>query len=146
MTTTHALLGDFFECLADLDHSIDRCVDLFAEDGVFEFPYLPAIGLPGKFEGKDAIRTVLKLVQSQVSSFSVSHIVIHDLKDPSALFVEYHTEGQTKGTGRLYAQDYVSHLVVSDGKIRLMREYLNVIASARAMLPNGLVDVPVLDN
>jgi ketosteroid isomerase-like protein len=42
----------------------------------------------------------------------------------------------------VYAQDYVSHLVVENGKIKLLREYLNIISSARALLPNGLADVP----
>jgi hypothetical protein len=29
-----------------------------------------------------------------------------------------------------------------NGKIKLLREYLNVIFTARVLLPNGLADVP----
>jgi hypothetical protein len=46
----------------------------------------------------------------------------------------------------VYAQDYVSHLVVENSKIKLLREYLNVISSARALLPKGLADVPAPAN
>jgi ketosteroid isomerase-like protein len=46
----------------------------------------------------------------------------------------------------VYAQDYASHLVVGNGKIKLLREYLNIISSARALLPNGLADVPAPTN
>jgi ketosteroid isomerase-like protein len=47
-----------------------------------------------------------------------------------------------KHTKRAYAQDYVSQLVKEKGKIKLLREYLNVISTARILLPNGLADVP----
>jgi hypothetical protein len=40
----------------------------------------------------------------------------------------------------------VSHLVVKNGKIKLLREYLNIISSVRALLPNGLADVPAAAN
>jgi hypothetical protein len=78
MTTAHELLGEPFECLKNFDRFIDRCVDLFA-DGVFESPYLLTIGLEGRFEGKAAIRSLLELVQSRISSFTLSNIEMHDL-------------------------------------------------------------------
>jgi hypothetical protein len=41
-----------------------------------------------------------------------------------------------------YAQDYVSHLVAANGKIKLLREYMNLISFARQLLPSGLAGVP----
>jgi hypothetical protein len=32
-----------------------------------------------------------------------------------------------------------------NGKIKLMRQFLDIVASARAMLPNGLADIPAAD-
>ncbi|MCB8878849.1 nuclear transport factor 2 family protein [Acidisoma cellulosilytica] len=142
MSTARELLVEFFDCLRNLNTSVDRCVELFADDGVFEFPYLPTVGLDGRFQGKAEIRGVLELIRSNFVSFTLSKIDIHELKDGSGLFTEYHSECFVGGTERVYAQDYVSRLVVENGKIKLLREYLNVILTARALLPNGLADVP----
>jgi ketosteroid isomerase-like protein len=64
------------------------------------------------------------------------------LKDGDGFFVQYHSDTVLKGTHRSYAQDYVSQLVAEKGKIKLLREYLNVISTARILLPNGLADIP----
>jgi ketosteroid isomerase-like protein len=141
MSTARQLLTEFLACLEDLEASIDRCVDLFADDGVFEFPYMPTLGMPRRFEGKEQVRSVLELIASDFPRFKVSKVDIHELADGSGLFVEYHVE-TTTGAGQLYTQDYASRLVVDGDKIKLLREYLNVISTARALLPNGLADVP----
>jgi uncharacterized protein len=107
---------------------------------------MPTIGIPARFEGPEAIRGVLELIRSHFPSFTLSNVEIHDLKDGSGLFVEYHSESFIGGTDKVYAQDYVSHLVVENGKIKLLREYLNIISSARALLPNGLADLPAPAN
>ena len=142
MPTARELLAEFFECLRNLNTSVDRCVALFAEDGVFEFPYMPTIGINARFQGHEAIRGVLELIRSHFPSFTLSNIEIYDLKDGSGLFIEYHSEGFIDGADKVYAQDYVSHLVIDNGRIKLLREYLNIISSARALLPKGLADVP----
>ncbi|MBI0325778.1 nuclear transport factor 2 family protein [Burkholderia plantarii] len=142
MSTARELISEFFDCLRNLDTSVDRCVDLFADDGVFELPYFPSIGIDPRFEGKDAIRRAFELIRSHFSSFMLSNIEIHELKNEAGLFAEYHSDGFIDGTARVYAQDYASRLVVENGKIKLLREYLNIIATARMLLPNGLADVP----
>ncbi len=142
MFTARELINEFLDCLRTLNTSVDRCVDLFAEDGVFEFPYLPTIGMDAKFQGKAAIRAVLELIRSHFASFTLSNIDIYETKDRVGLFIEYHSDGFIDGTERVYSQDYVSHLVVENRKIKLLREYLNSISIARMLLPNGLADVP----
>lgn len=142
MSSANELIYEFFDCLKHLDTSVDRCVDLFAEDGVFEFPYFSTLGMPTRFEGKEAVREVLNLIRSRFSSFTVSNVSIYELKVGNGLFTEYHTDGFIDDTERVYAQDYVTHLLEEGGKIKLLREYLNVISTARMLLPNGLSDVP----
>lgn len=142
MTTSRELLNSFFDCLTDLDNSIDRCVDLFADDGVFEFPYFSVLGMPTRFAGKAEIRHVLEVINSHFFAFTISQIEIHELKQADALFVRYHSDGFIDRSERVYAQDYVSQLVAEGGKIKLLREYLNVINTARMLFPNGLADVP----
>ena len=146
MSTSRELITEFFDCLEHLDSSIDRCVNLFCDDGVFEFPYFPVLGMPSRFEGKIALLEVIELIRSHFSSFTLSNIEIHELKDADALFVRYHSDGFIDGTDRVYAQDYVSQLIAENGKIKVLREYLNVISTARMLFPNGLADVPPAQN
>ncbi len=140
--SSHELINAFFDCLRDFENSIERCLDLFADDGVFEFPYFTVLGMPTRFEGKTELRQVLGMIKARFSAFTVSDIEIHEVKDGDALFVRYHTDAFIDGTERVYAQDYVSQLIAQNGKIKVLREYLNVIKTARALLPNGLADVP----
>lgn len=146
MSSAYELINEFFDCLTNLSTSVDRCVDLFADDGVFEFPYFSTLGMTTRFEGKAAIREVLNLIRTRFSSFTVSNVSIYELKDGNGLFTEYHTDGFINDTERVYAQDYVTHLLEENGKIKLLREYLNVISTARMWFPNGLLDVPATRN
>ena len=111
MTEARELLSQFFDGLREVDTSVERCVDLFADDGVFEFPYLATIGVNPRFEGRAAVRDVLNLIRSHYPSFALSNIAIHDLKDEHGLFVEYHSESPINGTDRVYRQDYVTCLL-----------------------------------
>jgi ketosteroid isomerase-like protein len=131
MSTARTLITEYLSGLESLDGSIDRIVDL-ADDGVFEFPY----------EGSEQVRSVLGLIASHFPRFTVSNVDIHELADGTGLFIEYHVDAVVAGSGKPYAQDYASRLVVDGGKIKLLREYLNVISTARVLLPNRLVDVP----
>jgi len=129
----------------NLSTSVDRCVTLFADDGVFEFPYMPTIGIPARFQGHEAIRGVLDQIRSHFPSFTLSNIAIHDLKDGTGLFVECHSDAFMDGTEGIRAGLF-RHLIVENGKIKLLREYLNIISGARALLPKGLADVPAAKN
>ena len=62
MSTSRKRFTEFLECLRHLDRSIDRCVDLFADDGVFEFPYFTSLGMPWRVSGKAEVRQVLELI------------------------------------------------------------------------------------
>jgi hypothetical protein len=79
------------------------------------------------------------------SSFALSNIEIHEVKDGDGPFVRYHSDGFIDGTERVYAQDYVSQLVAENGKIKILRKYLNVISTARMLFPNGWRMYPTLD-
>ena len=140
--SSRELLTAFLECLQDFEHSTERCLDLFVEDGSFEFPYFAVLGMPTRFQGKAELRQVLGMIGARFRRFTVSNVEIHEVKDGDALFVRYHTDAFIDGTERVYAQDYVSQLIAEDGKIKVLREYLNVIRTARALFPNGLADVP----
>lgn len=142
MPTARETFHQFTETLLDLDGASERCLALFADDAVFEFPYAPTLGLPARNEGKEQIRALLELIRVRIPPVAVSNVVIHDMKNEHELFIEYHSDGRIGGTDKGYAQDYATFFVVEDGKIKIVREYFNAIASARAILPGGLAGVP----
>ncbi|BDU18949.1 nuclear transport factor 2 family protein [Dyella sp. GSA-30] len=142
MLSAQNLLEEFFDCLSKLDTSVDRCVELFSEDGVWELPYFSSIGIDPQFAGKAAIRGALELLRSRFSGFTFSNIRVYELKNDAGLFAEYHSDAFIDSTTRVYAQDYVSRIVVQGGRITLLREYLNIISTARLLLPGGLAGVP----
>lgn len=142
MSTAREVFQQFTEAILNLDAASGRCLDLFADDAVFEFPYAPTLGLPAKHEGREQIRALLELIRVSIPPVAISNVVIHDMKHDSELFVEYHSDAKVGESGEPYAQDYASFVVVENGKIKVLREYFNAIASARAILPGGLADVP----
>jgi uncharacterized protein len=142
MSTAREVFQQFTDAILHLDTASERCLDLFADDAVFEFPYAPTLGLPAKHEGREQIRALLELIRVRIPPVAISNVVIHDMKRDSELFVEYHSDAKVGESGAPYAQDYASFVVVENGKIKVLREYFNAIASARAILPGGLADVP----
>ena len=112
--------------------------------GVFNSIFLPLI----------SIRRCIWELAARHPSIAFTHVFpgdtsgmppeqfLHELNDGHGLFVEYHSDGFLRGTERNYAQDYVSLLVEENGKIKLLREYMNVISTARILLPKGLAGVP----
>jgi uncharacterized protein len=57
------------------------------------------------------------------------------------VFGEWSVE-RTTDAGRLFSQTYAGRLVAENGKIKLLRESLDLVRAARAMLPNGVADIP----
>lgn len=143
MTTARDIFQQFTETLQNLDTSAGQCLALFADDAVFEFPYAPTLGLPARHEGKEQLRALLELIRVRIPPFASSNVLIHEMKNDSEIFVEYHSDGKIGGTDKFYAQDYATWFVVENGKIKRIREYFNAIVSARAILPGGLAGVPV---
>ncbi|MCL4069370.1 hypothetical protein M3484_22690 [Pseudomonas sp. GX19020] len=135
-----------FYSLCDLDNSVERCIDLCSDEGVFGFPSFAVLGVPTRFQGKTEIRQVLGLINGHFARFTLSEIEIHEGRDADALFVRYYAAGFIDRSERVYAQDYVSQLVAENGKIKVLRENLNVINTAPMLFPNGLSDVPAPAN
>jgi hypothetical protein len=142
MQTAREIFKKFTESLQNPYVATETCLELFADDAVFEFPYAPTLGLPARHEGKEQIRALLDMIRTAIPPYLVSKVVVHEMKSDSELFIEYRSDGRVGATGKPYAQDYASFLVVENGKIKVLREYFNAIASARAFFPNGLESVP----
>jgi len=58
------------------------------------------------------------------------------------VFAEYPVHAVAAPTGRLSHHLFMVYLVAKDGKIAFLREGLNTVAAASALLPGGVHDLP----
>jgi uncharacterized protein len=64
------------------------------------------------------------------------------IETPDQVFAECTAHTTAAGTGRLIHHLFAARLVAHNGKIKLLRESLNVVAAAQALNPNGVADLP----
>jgi hypothetical protein len=114
----------------DLIRNPEEAISLFAVDAAIEIPYLVEVGLPGQFKGHEEILNFLMNVQFFMES-------------PDQVVSEYEVHCSAPSTKRQYHQLFFGRLVTEGGKIKLLREALNIISAAQTILPNGLSDVVV---
>ncbi len=101
--------------------------DLFAADGVWEFPFAPA-GMPKRLSGRDAIRAwSVAAVEAPVRAGRVltSYDVraLHETADPEVIVVEFDLCGEAAGTPlRL---PYIQVFRIRDGEIASLRDYFS---------------------
>ena len=69
-------------------------------------PYLESLGVPGRYEGREVIDT------------------------PEQAFAEYEFTAQSSKTGRTIHELLFGRLVAEDGKIKLLREAVNLVEIA----------------
>src|SRR6185312_14287076 len=62
------------------------------------------------------------------------------------VFAEYPVHATAAPTGRLTHHLFMAYLVAKNGKIALLREGLNTVAAASALLPGGAHDLPAPTN
>lgn len=112
-----------------LNFDVDQHAELFAEDGVWEFPKVTQ-GSKVKLEGRDAIREwVIANAKSARETgqrvLGYDEIVIHETADPNVIVVEYDLHGEVTHTGEKFRRSYVQVLRVRDGKIQSLRDFFN---------------------
>ena len=130
------------EFLAAVTHGQDVAT-LFAEDGALELPFLHSLAIPWRHRGRRAIREV----QASLAGLYVdigflpeeTHVLI---ETPEQVFAEYLAHTTAKATGRTLHHMFAARLVAENGLIKLVRESLNVVAAAQALLPGGVKDLP----
>jgi ketosteroid isomerase-like protein len=128
--------------LAAVTHGRDVAAQ-FAEDGALELPFLHSLGIPWRHRGRRAIREL----QDQLARLYVNigfppedTLVLIDT--PEQAFAEYMAHTTARATGRTLHHMFAARLVAENGLIKLVRESLNVVAAAQALLPGGVKDLP----
>jgi len=112
--------------------------DLFASDGVLEWPFAPD-GMPRRIEGREAIRATFALLGRRMRAAgrrpgAVANVVVHETRDPEVVVVELALGG---GGDPL---PYVQVFRVRDGQILEFRDYFG--PRTAAALAAGLGAAP----
>ncbi|OOQ59555.1 nuclear transport factor 2 family protein [Mucilaginibacter pedocola] len=126
MKTAKELLLDYLNNIGDPDFQIE----LFADDAVFELPYLASLGLPARWEGREVLYKFLSNLPKTFPGFKFRNIQIH-IDTPEQAFGEYEATATVASNGKPYEQHYMGRVVAKDGKIVLIREALNMVPVVR---------------
>ena len=121
--------------------SAEQSGALFSDDGTLELPYLASIGLPPVMTGPRAITEFLSFLHGTLyPGFSFEDVKIH-IDTPEQAFAEYHINHKSGISGKDVKQQFFGHLEAADGKIKRLREAIDVVVAAEAIYPNGLAEV-----
>ena len=128
MKTAKELLLGYLENIND----VDTTIELFAPDAAIELPYLASLDKQWRWEGSDVLYNFIKSFPKGYDDFAFKNIQIL-IDTPEQVFAEYHVEAVFKKTGKVYHQTYMGRLVAENGKIKLLREALNLVEVSKAM-------------
>ncbi|GAA1938852.1 nuclear transport factor 2 family protein [Amycolatopsis minnesotensis] len=114
-----------------LAKNTDAAADLWAADGVAEFPF--AVGTsPRRLTGREEIRAYLSRLPEVTDLREIPSIAVYHTERPATVVVEFTGTGTTISTGEPYRLDYIVVLTVQDGLITCYRDYWNPLATASA--------------
>ena len=111
-------------------------LDMFAEDGVMEFPFAPP-GMTARLEGREALAAHLQLLTGMVAFEDMGPPTVH--RAPDVVVLEFEGRGRGLATGTPYVQTYVSVIRIGRGRIVHYRDYWNplvVLATVGASTPS----------
>jgi ketosteroid isomerase-like protein len=129
--------------LGDRIHTnADTFLDMFAEDGVMEFPYSPP-GFPVRLEGRAAVAQHLEGLSDLIAFDRMGEPTVHPSTDPNVVIMEFEGFGRGVGTGEPYDQRYVSVIRTDGGYIIHYRDYWDPIVVLRATRGAALIDALV---
>jgi hypothetical protein len=96
---------------------------LFAADGAIELPYLASVGQSWRTEGPEDIKNMIAGLLKMAPDFRFINIKYY-IETPDQVFAEY--EVDCLWNGKPYKQLYMGRLVAEQGKIKLLREGMNL--------------------
>ena len=138
MKDSKGLLLEYLASIRDPEHA----ASLFADDGVFELPFLRSLGVKPRYAGRREIAGLLHKLHELYPNFAFAPDEIHILiETPEQTFAEYVAHARAAATGRTAHLLFAGYLVAKAGKIKVLRETFNPLAMAQAQLPNGVADI-----
>ncbi len=106
--------------------------DMFAVDGVLEYPYAPP-GLNTPIAGRDAIIANFQRIRKHLRIDAVADVSEIAVGDPDMVVVEFSGRGEGLLTKEAYIQRYISVIRMRDGNIVHYKDYWNPISFLRAV-------------
>src|SRR6266850_5545555 len=138
MKDSKALLLEYLSSIRDPE----RAAALFADDGVFELPFLRSLGVGPRYAGRGEITGLLHQLLKLYPDFAFAPDEIRILiETPEKTFAEYVAHAHAAATGRMLHHLFTGYLVAEAGEIKLLREAFNPLAMAQAQLPHGVADI-----
>jgi uncharacterized protein len=138
MKDSKTLLLDYLASIRDAE----RAASLFADDGVFELPFLRSLGVEPRYTGRREITSLVHKLLELYPDFAFApddtRILI---ETPEKTFAEYVAHARAAATGRTAHHLFTGYLVAEAGQIKLLRETFNPLTMAQAQLPNGVADI-----
>ncbi len=121
MKTAKELMEDY---LSNIQNP-DTLAKLFTADGAIELPYLASLGMDYRWEGPENIKNMITGLLKMAPGFKFINIKYY-IETPDQVFGEY--EVDCLWNGKPYKQMYMGRLVAENGRIKLIREGMNVHA------------------
>ncbi len=106
--------------------------DMFAVDGVFEYPFAPP-GLNRLMAGRAAIIANFEKIRKLLRIDGVADVSEIEVSDPDMVVLEFSGRGEGLITKEAYDQRYISVIRMRDGNIVHYKDYWNPIALLRAV-------------
>jgi ketosteroid isomerase-like protein len=118
------------------ERDLDGYAGMFAPDGVVELPF-PLPGMPRRIEGRDEIRPVLAPVwraqrEGGRRIEKYEPVVLDETHDPEIIVIEFDLHG-VEASGTPYRLSYVHVVTVRDGRIAVLRDYVDPVAVRQRM-------------
>jgi hypothetical protein len=127
--------------LAYIAGTAEQSGALFGDRGTLELPYMASIGVPPVSTGAAEVSKFLGFLHDTLyPGFKFDNVKIH-IETPDEVFAEYFINNKSGITGKEVRQQFFGHLEAEDGKIKRLREAIDVVVAAEAIYPNGLADV-----
>jgi hypothetical protein len=127
--------------LAYLAGTAEETGVLFLPEGTLELPYLASIGLPPVLKGPAEITKFLGFLHGALyPEFKFQNVKVL-IDGGHQVFAEYQINHKSGISGKFVNQQFFGHLEAESGKIRRLREAIDVVVAAEAIYPNGLKDV-----
>lgn len=139
MRTARQLLDAYIEQAARPSAATQA---LFADDGVYEAPYLESLGLPWRYRGRDEVARFLDAHRELFPQLAFHDVVIV-AETAGCVVAEYQFTTRSSRTARMIHQLIVGRFEAANGRIALLRESVNLVEAALALFPYGLADARV---
>lgn len=108
--------------------------DLFAEDGVLEYPFAMP-GQPRQLRGRKAIRAYHGAAGGARDLFEMDgvDVLVRETDDPEVVVAEIEHHGRSLVTGEPYRFRALGVIRVRDGEIVSYQDYMDPVAAARLL-------------